>query len=33
VVGFVELIESIRRLRIYRSKMKEITDVLGDENI
>ena len=33
IVGFIEIIESFRRLRIYRSKMREITEELGDENI
>jgi|GEM_PF-923159 len=33
IVGFIEIIESFRRLRVYRSKMREITEELGDENI
>ncbi len=33
VVGFVELIESMRRLRIYKGKMKQITARLGDEEV
>jgi uncharacterized membrane protein YidH (DUF202 family) len=33
VVGFVELIESIRRLGKYKSRMKEITHKLGDEEV
>jgi uncharacterized membrane protein YidH (DUF202 family) len=32
-VGFLEIIESFRRLRKYKGKMKQITDILGDENI
>ncbi len=31
IVGFIEIVESFRRLRGYRSKMKEITKELGDE--
>lgn len=32
-VGFFEIIESFRRLRKYKAKMKEITDELGDEEV
>ena len=31
VVGFLEIIESFRRLTLYRKKMKEISKELGDE--
>jgi uncharacterized membrane protein YidH (DUF202 family) len=33
IVGFLEIIESFRRLRIYRRKMKQITGRLGDDNV
>ena len=33
IVGFIEIIESFRRLRVYRRKMREITEELGEENI
>jgi len=33
IVGFIEIIESFRRLRVYRSKMREISEELGEENI
>ncbi|HJW97207.1 MAG TPA: DUF202 domain-containing protein [archaeon] len=32
-VGFLEIIESFRRLRTYRDKMKKIKVELGDEDI
>jgi len=33
IVGFIEIIESFRRLRVYREKMREITEELGDESV
>jgi uncharacterized membrane protein YidH (DUF202 family) len=33
IVGFLEIIESFRRLRIYRQKMKDITGKLGDDDV
>jgi len=33
IVGFLEIIESFRRLRRYKEKMKKITVELGDEDI
>ena len=33
IVGFIEIIESFRRLRVYRSKMRQISEELGDENV
>ena len=33
IVGFIEIIESFRRLRVYRQKMQEITEELGDESV
>jgi uncharacterized membrane protein YidH (DUF202 family) len=33
IVGFLEIIESFRRLRIYRRKMKLITGRLGDDDV
>jgi uncharacterized membrane protein YidH (DUF202 family) len=33
IVGFLEIIESFRRLNAYRKKMKEIAEELGDECI
>jgi len=32
-VGFLEIIESFRRLRRYKDKMKKITVELGDEEV
>lgn len=32
-VGFLEILESFRRLRIYRRKMKLITVKLGDDDV
>jgi uncharacterized membrane protein YidH (DUF202 family) len=31
IVGFIEIMESFRRLRVYRKKMNEINKELGDE--
>ena len=33
IVGFIEIIESFRRLKVYRQKMREISDELGEENV
>ena len=33
IVGFVELIESMRRLNIYKRRMNEIKERLGDEEV
>jgi len=33
IVGFLEIIESFRRLKGYRKKMREVTQELGDENV
>jgi uncharacterized membrane protein YidH (DUF202 family) len=33
IVGFIEIAESFRRLRVYRNKMREINKELGDECI
>ncbi len=33
IVGFIEIIESFRRLRVYREKMREISEELGDESV
>ncbi len=33
IVGFLEIAESFRRLRMYRNKMREINKELGDECI
>jgi uncharacterized membrane protein YidH (DUF202 family) len=33
VVGFLEIAESYRRLRVYKRKMEEIKDELGDEDV
>jgi uncharacterized membrane protein YidH (DUF202 family) len=33
IVGFIEIIESIRRLRVYRQKMQQIKEELGDEDV
>ncbi|MEM5812534.1 MAG: DUF202 domain-containing protein [Candidatus Aenigmatarchaeota archaeon] len=32
-VGFFEIVESFRRLKIYKNKMREITERLGEENV
>ena len=33
IVGFLEIIESFRRLNAYKNKMKEIKEELGDEDV
>jgi len=33
LIGLLEIVESYRRLRAYKSKMKEISEELGDENV
>jgi uncharacterized membrane protein YidH (DUF202 family) len=33
IVGFIELIESFRRLKGYKRKMLEIKEKLGDEDV
>jgi len=30
LIGFVEILESYRRLRVYKKKMEKIKNVLGD---
>lgn len=32
-IGLLEIMESYRRLRTYKKKMKEISEELGDENV
>jgi uncharacterized membrane protein YidH (DUF202 family) len=32
-VGFIEIVESVRRLRSYKTKMEEIKSKLGDDDV
>jgi len=33
LIGLFEIVESFRRLRAYRQKMKEVSEELGEENV